>query len=101
MSDDQSYVEYGATGGTSFVGPDAVQLYQVIVLISAMRLYVKSRIKVNRAYTPKNMLATAARLTGKTYKRTELAKAADDLQGWADMMKAALPVLERENRSQQ
>jgi hypothetical protein len=52
-------------GGVTFAGPIATRLYQVTAIKRALELYAKSKIMVNRAYTPKNMLATAGALTGK------------------------------------
>jgi hypothetical protein len=91
-SDDESYIHAGK-GATTFVGPDATQLFACTVVASAMRLYLKTGIKANRSYTPTNMLAKASSITGKTYKRNQLALAADDLDKWCATMKAALPVV--------
>lgn len=55
-------------GGTVFSGAEAVSIYQATTLKVALSMYAKTGMKVNRAYTPKNMLATASRITGKTYK---------------------------------
>jgi hypothetical protein len=60
------------------------RVYQALAVASALRTYAKTGLKVNTSYTPKNMLATAAAITGKTYKRGDLLKAADDLKAWAD-----------------
>ena len=90
-----SYIAIGK-GGTSFVGPDAVQLFAAATIRSAMVLYIATGMKASRTYTPKNMLAAASRITGKPYKRGRggLKLAAADLQLWIDAMKAALPVEE-------
>ena len=84
-------IHYAEHGTVSFVGKDAVNFYAATVLASALRMYAKHRIKVNRAYTPKNMLAAATRITGLPYKRGDYLKAADDVEAWAQTMKAALP----------
>jgi len=39
--------------------------FQRIVIAGALELYAKTGMKVNRAYTPKNMIATAERLLGR------------------------------------
>jgi hypothetical protein len=96
MTED-SFIQTGI-GGTSFVGPDAVALFQATVLRSAIEFYLKTKMLTNRAYTPTAMRAAASRITGKPYKRTELAKAAADLVTWCDAMKAALPVIDRDGR---
>lgn len=53
--------------------------YQALVLKHALRLYARTGIKVNTAYTPKNMLLTAGRITGQTFKRGQYLQAADAL----------------------
>ena len=90
-----SYLTYHADGSaSSFVGRDAVSLFAAAALQSALGLYAKTGMMVNRAYTPSAMLAAASRTTGKTYKRGQYQQAADDLKVWCDAMKAALPVVE-------
>lgn len=90
----ESYVSVG-NGHTTFAGPDATKLFAAVALRLAIDLYVKTGMRANRAYTPTNMRAAATRITGKTYKRTELAKASADLKVWSDAMKAAIPIEHR------
>jgi len=87
----ESYIKTGA-GHTTFVGPDATKLFAAAALKSAIGLYVKTGMRANRAYSPTAMSEAAGRITGKTYKRGQLAQAAADLQVWIDAMKAALPI---------
>lgn len=89
MSDSHIHVSKAAT---SFVGTDAVELFRVTTIASALRFYAKTGMKVNRAYTPTAMLKAASAITHKHYKRGDYEKAAPDLQTWADAMKAALPI---------
>jgi len=58
---------------------DGVTAYQCIVLASALRLYARARIKANRSYTPRNMIAAAETLTGKKFKARDYTGAADAL----------------------
>lgn len=81
-------------GGTAFVGRDAVALFRATALASGLRLYAKSGMVPNRAWTPTAMLRAAGAITGKTYKRGQHTLAADDLKTWADAMTAALPIVE-------
>jgi hypothetical protein len=74
-----------------FVGPDAVALFRATAIASGLRLYAKTGMKPNRAWSPTAMLAAATGITGKKYKRGEHQKAADDIKLWADTMSAALP----------
>ncbi|MCA1452857.1 hypothetical protein I6F35_06430 [Bradyrhizobium sp. BRP22] len=90
MGDDSEIVSH-PDGGITFAGPDAVALYAATTLWAALGLYIKSGIKVNRAYTPTKMLAAAGQITGKTYKRGQHQLARDDLKIWMDTMSAALP----------
>lgn len=79
-------------GGTVFAGPDAVKLYQATALASGLRLYAKTGMKPNRAWSPSNMLKAATGITGKPYKRGQYEQAANDLKIWSDTMASALPV---------
>lgn len=64
---------------TTFSGPEQVGTYVMVVLKSAISLYLKTGMKANRDYTPTNMLRKAGEITGKTYKRGQLQLAYDDL----------------------
>lgn len=64
---------------TTFSGPAQVNTFVMITLKSAIKLYIQTGMKANRAYTPMNMLAKAGELLGKTYKRGQLQQAHDDL----------------------
>ena len=57
--------------------------YQALAIARALELYRDTGMKANRAYTPKNMLATAEKITGKNYKRGAYSEAASDLRAWA------------------
>ena len=52
-----------------FDTPKAIQAYQAITLKHAIKLYARTGMKVNSAYTPKAMLAKASELTGQVLKR--------------------------------
>lgn len=56
------------------------QAYQRLVIARALEFYARTGTKVNTAYTPKNMMAAAARLTGKTFKARDYAGAAKALR---------------------
>ncbi len=61
-----------------------VSVYRAMVVASALRLYAKTGMKANRAYTPKAMLATASQITGKTFRARDYVGAADALKAWAE-----------------
>lgn len=48
-------------------GSENIELYRLIVIKSAMGLYLKCGMRVNPAYTPTNMNRIVSKLTGKTY----------------------------------
>lgn len=54
--------------------------YQVRVVKTALKFYLKTGGKVNRAYTITNMLRFASKVTGNTYKRGQGAVALADLE---------------------
>jgi len=91
VSNDTSGIDYSSHGSVMYHGPDAVACFRASVISSALRLYAKTGIKANRAYTPTNMLRAATEITGKPYKRGQYELAASDLTTWAQTMKAALP----------
>lgn len=89
-----SSITLNASGGMTFDGPDAVQLYRAKLLASSLKLYARSGIIPTRGVTITKMLAFASAYTGKRYKRGEAMKAHDDVQAWAAAMMAALPISE-------
>jgi len=68
-----------AGGAVSFDGPVAVSVFAMLALASGLRLYAKTGMKPNRAYTPSRMLAAAEQYTGLKFKRGEYEKAAQAL----------------------
>ena len=70
---------------TTFVN-GGMDVFRARVIASGLRLYARTGMKPNRAYTPTAMLTAASSLTGEKYKRGEYLKAADDLTRIADEM---------------
>lgn len=64
----------------------AIDLFRAKVLLSAMRLYLNTGMKVNRSYTPTNMRLVASEYTGLAYPRSKqgLQMAHDDLKALVD-----------------
>ncbi len=81
-SGQESSITHSA-GGTSFVGEAATNVFACITVGHAMRLYAKTGIRAARNYTPTNMLRFVEQTTGKKFKRTQIAEAADWLLDWA------------------
>jgi hypothetical protein len=65
-------------------GRSAVEVFRAKTIASALKLYAKTGIKMNRAYTPTAMLAAASDITGTKFKRGQFTQAADALSAWAD-----------------
>ena len=87
MSD--SYISHGPDG-TSYVGPDATQLFRAGQIRMALRLWQKG-IKMNRQTRLRWLLLAASGYTGKTYKNKDIGQAVDDLSVWMSVMRSALP----------
>ena len=66
----------------TFTGPHGVETYRAIVLKTGLKLYAKTGMKPNRAWTPTAMLKAASSITGKSYKRGHYHEAANDLDAW-------------------
>jgi hypothetical protein len=58
------------------------RIYQALAVKSALLLYARTGLKANTAYTPKNMLATAGKITGKQFLKGDYKGAADALDEW-------------------
>jgi len=74
-------------GGSSFSGGDQ-DIFRAALLAGHIDLYNKTGMKPTRGVGPTQMLKFATEYTGKKYKRTELAKAAEDLRGHVNFLKA-------------
>jgi len=61
--------------------------YTAIVLRSALKLYAKTGMKANRAYTPTKMMKTAARITGQRFAPRDYMGAHDALTAWLEETK--------------
>lgn len=59
-----------------------VELQQALIIKHAISFYAKTGMKVNTAYTPKNMLAAATRITGQKFKPRGYAAAVEALEAW-------------------
>lgn len=89
----ESYITASKDGATVFNGPDATNLFRAVILKNALATYAKTEMLMTRGLTATGMLRSCKEYTGKTYKRGEHAKAAQDMQVWIATMKAALPCI--------
>jgi hypothetical protein len=69
-------------GGTTFTGR-GIDVYRCLAIASALELYARTGMKVNRSYTPKAMMAAAAQITGRTFKTRDYREAAKALRAKA------------------
>jgi len=65
-----------------FSGQAGVATYQAIALKSGLRLYAKTGMKPNRAWSPSAMMKTAATITGKKFKARDYQGAIAALEEW-------------------
>ena len=68
----------------TFTGKEEVARYQAVVLKSGLKLFAKTGMKPNRAWTPTRMLRLAEHITGHKFKRGEYMKAHDTLAVWLE-----------------
>lgn len=57
-------------------------IYQAVVVAKALRLYARSNVRVNRAYTPSAMMRMAKRITGQKFSARDYIGAASALETW-------------------
>ncbi|QDP61561.1 MAG: hypothetical protein Tp138OMZ00d2C19078261_22 [Prokaryotic dsDNA virus sp.] len=69
---------------TVFTGKEGVQTFRAAALKAGIRLYIRTGMKPNRAWTITNMLRAAGEITGKKYKRGQGEQAMTDLEAWLE-----------------
>ena len=67
-----------------FTTPHSIEMYRMTVIRTAIKIYLGTGMKVNRMYTPGNMVQAVTQKTGKTYKRGKvgMTEAFNDLEQW-------------------
>lgn len=88
---DPSSITHHQSGAITFAGPDAVEVFRVATLASAMGLYKHGISPGRGCMTGPQALKDASRYTGVTYKRGEYDRAKVDLKVWIETMKSAIP----------
>lgn len=88
MKDEITYRESG--DAQSFTGPGAVDVFVMAALATGLRLYAKTGIKPNRAWTPKAMMAAAERHTGQKFRSRDYEGAAAALSAKVQSEKARI-----------
>jgi len=90
----KSVINYDENGNArSFVGREAVDVFAMAAIASALRLYAHTRLKANSAYTPRNMIAAATRYTGIQFKARDYLGAAAALSERVQTEKARIAAL--------
>ena len=90
---EQSYLVTNDRGDiTTYIGPDATQLFRARMVRHGLIGWQKFKMKPSRGVTVTRMLDAASQYTGKKYKTTQVAEAIDDMDVWVKTMLAALPV---------
>ena len=74
---------------TTFVGPTQVSVFQMVTIRSAIKLYAKTGMKANRAYTPTSMKVMVEKITGKIFKRGQWQEMQDALTVKIDEVRAS------------
>lgn len=69
---------------------DQVHIAQALTIRAALRLYARTGIQANRAYTPKAMIAAARRITGLELPARGYTQAAEALTRWIEAQKGGL-----------
>ena len=78
-------------GGTMFAGPVAVDLYRAMMVKTALRLYVRTKLCMIRGVTGPKMVSIVSEYTGKVYKGKErYAVALADLEAYVETAKATM-----------
>lgn len=93
---DNSHIVYSKSRkeATSYIGPDATQLYRVNMIKVSIKLWLKTGMMPTRGVGIKKMLKMAEQYTGRKYKTSEAAYAVEDLHNWVTTMISALPIEE-------
>ncbi|MBS3648827.1 hypothetical protein KEU06_09435 [Pseudaminobacter sp. 19-2017] len=77
------------TKGAIIATGEGVSVFQAITIKTALKLYAKTGIKANRAYTPKAMMTMAEKITGQKFRARDYLGAVAGLETWIDERKEA------------
>lgn len=94
MADSITYDNNG--DARTFAGEGAVNVFAMAVIASGLRLYAKTGMLPNRAYTPTKMMAAAERYLGQTFKKRDYLGAAEALSQRVQEEKARIAAAQEE-----
>lgn len=87
----ENRIDYDANGNArAFVGREAVNVFAMAAIASALRLYARTGMQANRAYTPSAMMRAASHHTGLKFKSRDYLGAADALTAKVHAEKARI-----------
>ena len=86
-----SYI-HNNQSGTTYVGPDAVQLFRAKSIRGALRLWTHG-LKPSRGVRLRDLIDAASSITGKRYPKraSHIPFIMEDLEVWMSTMQSALP----------
>jgi hypothetical protein len=93
----ESHIDVRNGQAVGFVGPAGVAIFRATVIEHALRLYAKTGIRANRAYTPSAMMRAATDITGRKFKARDYLGAADAIRAWRTDPANIPPVVELES----
>lgn len=70
--------------GSIVLTQNGIEVFRAYALAKSLILYKTTGIKMSRQYTPKNMMTTASKITGKKFSARDYLGAAQALMDWAD-----------------
>jgi len=60
--------------------PTQIDAYRALVVAKGLEFWAKHKMRLNRAYTPSNLMAAASQITGKKYRARDYLVAAADIR---------------------
>ena len=91
---EESYVSHRDGVATTYVGPDATNLFRAKALRIGLKGWVKFKMIPTRGVTITKMLKMVTEYTGKKYTPKQAEQAMSDLSIWIDTMVTAMPFVE-------
>ena len=90
---EQSYLVTNDRGDvTTYIGPDATQLFRARMVRHGLIGWQKFKMKPSRGVTVTRMLDAASGYTGQKYTTKQVSQDIDDMDVWIKTMLTALPV---------
>ena len=84
----ESKIVFREDGTVIFQGAEATSVYQAMVVRQGLKA-CKDGFRLNRAYTPKNLMAMVQKITGKKFSTRKYDEAIAAMTSWIDSVKVA------------